>query len=630
MKTIRPWALFALLASAVNAGAQPAVFALLTPAPNETGWLNSPVRVDYACSRAAVCPPSEVISTEGAAQPIAATVRDGDGVERTVSAALNIDYTAPAVIIDSPPQGYVTTSPLVMVVAHASDALSGLASASCNGIKMPIADSGRIQCIVVLEPGTNDIVVEVSDQASNSGSAGLRALLRGAPSELRVVPEVAGVLAGSSRTFQVLDEFGLDVPDVVWQVDHPALAAISADGHVLTARAPGSVAIKATAGGMTATAAVTIFTGDRLPPGSIRWRVGGMTTTQTADTQPLVPSDRRWVATNQNPGRVPTVESINVVSGRLNWRMRPAVSNGDRIVTVREQLIGGAVMVVDRQYDRTFALVRGGEIRQGAPWRYRSAGTIGADVVMHGDGGVSFMETLPSGFSRFVSISGDHGVVLHRASLPSGVHIAMNVGCVAGANAAREVPAQVGPITATPEGPLVFPIVVSDDREDFEPCGGVTGRLKRTVYMAKIGTNVRTAESMRVYDAPAGSKPPTVRLFPVGHDGHGGLLMAWTTVDSNTGVTESRMVHIGESGRQEYTLPTAGELYLVGSNDDALMTDGTRLIVFNIFTGAVRWNHFDPAGVRVIEVKNGRIAMQTTDNTLVYYDSDGKPFPIKP
>jgi Big-like domain-containing protein len=629
MRIHQAWALLGLLASVANAGAQPAVFALLTPAPNEAGWLNSPVRVDYACARAAVCPQPEVITTEGA-QPIAATVRDGDGVERTVSAVLNIDYTTPAVIIESPPPGYITTSPLVMVVAHASDALSGLASATCNGIKMPIAESGRIQCMVVLEPGMNDIVVEVSDHASNSGSAGLRALLRGASSRLRVVPEAAGVLIGSSRTFQVLDEFGLDVPEVVWLVDNPALAEISADGHILTAKAPGSVVLKATAGGMTATAFVTIFTGDRLPPNSIRWKVDSLTTTQTADTQPLVPSERRWVATHQAPGGVASVESINMVSGRLNWRMRPAVSSGDAIATVREQLTGGAVMVVERQFDGTFSLVRGGEIKQGAPWRYRSAGTIGADVVMHGDGAVSFMETLPSGFSRFVGISGDHGVVLHRVSLPSGVHIAMNVGCIAGANAAREVPAQVGPVTATPEGPLVFPIVVSDDREDFEQCGGVTGRLKRTVYMARIGANVRTVESMRVYDVPAGSKPPTVTLFPVGHDGRGGLLMAWAAVDGDTGVRESRMAHISESGRQEYTLPTAGELFLVGTNDDALMTDGTRLVVFNIFTGAVRWNHFDPAGVRVIEVKHGKITTQTHDNKLVSYNSDGRPIPGKP
>ncbi len=215
-----------------------------------------------------------------------------------------------------------------MVVAHASDAISGLASATCNGIKMPLAESGRIQCIVVLEPGMNDIVVEVSDHASNSGSAGLRALLRGPSSRLRVVPEAAGVLIGSSRTFQVLDEFGLDVPEVVWLVDNPALAEISPDGHVLTAKAPGSVVLKATAGGMTATAFVTIFPGDRLPPNSIRWKVDSLTTSNRSIRNRWSRPNADGSATHQIPGGVMrVVESINMVSGRLNWRMRPAVSS---------------------------------------------------------------------------------------------------------------------------------------------------------------------------------------------------------------------------------------------------------------------------------------------------------------
>lgn len=631
MRIHQAWALLGLLASAANAGAQPVVVEYLTPAPNAVGWLNSPVRVEYACARVASCPPPEVISTEGAGQEVAATARDTDGAEAKVAGVVNIDYTAPAVTIESPPQGHITDSPMVMVVAYASDALSGVAAASCNGVVAKIDATGRIQCIVLLIAGMNDIVVEVSDHANNSGSTGLRVLLRGAPSQLRVVPEEAGMLVGSTRTLQVLDDFGLDVPNVVWQVDNSLLLDVSTDGrHVLTARAPGPVVVTANYGGLTASSLVTIYAGDRLPPNSIRWKVDSLKVMQTPETTPLVYSERSLISTHQPlGGNIASVESINQVTGRLNWRMRPPVGPGDKVVTVREQAIGGAVMVIDRPYDHSFALVRGGGIATGAPWRYRSAGTIAADVVMHSDGGVSFIETLPDGFSRYVGITGDRGVVLHRIPLPTGVQVAMNVGCVAGANAAREVPGQVGPITAAPDaGALMFPVVVSDDREDFERCGSVSGRLQRILYVARIGADVKKVETVRVYDVPAGSIPPSVTMFAVSPDGHGGLLAPWTAI-SGDGTRESFVVRLSESGQQEYPLPTAGKIWLVGTNNDALMTDGTRLVVFNMLTGVVRWNHFYPTGVRVISVKDGTLLMQTKDKTGAY-DSDGRPIPGKP
>ena len=617
-----------MLATAASAAAQPVVFALPRPVPNADGWINSPVRIEYACGRATSCPDAEVVATEGARQVFEAIARDGDGTEAKVSGVVNIDYTAPAVTIESPRAGLVTTNALLMVVAQTSDALSGVASATCNGMPASVSASGRVQCVILLVPGMNDIAVEVSDRASNSGSAGLRVQLRGTPSRLRVVPDAAGVLIGGTRTFQVLDEFGVDVPGIVWRVDAPDRAQISDDGrHLLAAQAAGPVVLTASAGGLTATASVTIYPGDRVPPNGIRWKVEGLSIIQTDQTVPLRDFSSSTLTALQVAGEVARIQSMNDATGRLNWRLRPATRLGERIISARDQPTGGVVMVVEATIGTGSALVRGGEITRGTPWRYRSAGKIGANVAFDRDGGATFMELLADGSSRIVSVSGDGGLVVGRVPLPSGVQLRLNDGCVPGENVAREVPSQVGPITGTTQG-IVFPIVVTEDREDYERCGSVTGSLMRTLYMASIGGGVQKVDHLRVYNAPAGSVPAFFHLYPIALDGRGGLLVPWTALLGSE-TRESRVVRISESGQQEFVLPTAGKIWIAGKDDLAVMTDGTRLVVFNVLTGEVTWNHYYPSGVRIADVKEGRIYMESSDK-LGEYDTDGRPIPKRP
>ena len=543
-----------VLAMAVNAAAQPVIPYRPKPAPNADGWSNSPVRMEYGCIRATSCPDETVHEAEGAGQAFSATARDANGVETTVSHLLNIDYTAPAVAIASPAQGFVTTNALVTVVAQASDALSGVASATCNGMPAGLSPSGGIQCIVLAVPGMIDIVVEAFDRAHNSGSAGLRVLLRGTPSALRVVPEVAGVLTGSTRSFQVLDEFGLDVADVHWSVDAPDRAQILDDGrHVLTARSPGAVVLTASARGLTAKSTATLYTGDRLPTDAIRWKVGTLSVIQLPAEMATQSSSaqRPMVTTNQTPGGVASVQSINWATGRLEWQMRPAVRTGDMIASVREHPDGGAVMVVDGPGDYGSALVRGGDLKKGAPWRYRSAGKIAPALVLHTDSSISFLETLPDRSAEFV-----------------------------------------GPIN-TAQNQVLFPIVVTQDREDYSVCGTVSGRMLRTISMAVLGSGQPRVEHLRDYTQPAGAPQPSFNLYPVSPDGRGGVLIPWTAVIPGSNERESRVVRISDEGRQEYLLPTAGKIWLSGAEDHAVLTDGTPC-VFNVLTGEVRWNILYP------------------------------------
>jgi hypothetical protein len=112
-----------------------------------------------------------------------------------------------------------------------SDALSGVESATCSGRAAHDDGSGDILCVVSFMPGVNDVVVEASDQANNSGSAGIWITRTGVSSWLQLEPEAFSLLVGQSKQIQVLDGFHADVEHAVWSVSNPALGTVSDDGR---------------------------------------------------------------------------------------------------------------------------------------------------------------------------------------------------------------------------------------------------------------------------------------------------------------------------------------------------------------------------------------------------------------
>ena len=195
-----------LLTPVGRADAQPTISPLGFPAPNATGWNNSTVRVLFFCAPAQPCPEARWIDEEGRDQVVTGSITDGQGQGVRESVSLNIDWTAPRVQIATPADRLVTRASSIQIVANASDALSGVASATCGGVPAGIDSRGGIRCVVDLLPGINDVVVEATDHADNSGSIGIRVTRTGDTSTLRVVPQVLSVLVGRARTLQVMDE----------------------------------------------------------------------------------------------------------------------------------------------------------------------------------------------------------------------------------------------------------------------------------------------------------------------------------------------------------------------------------------------------------------------------------------
>jgi hypothetical protein len=160
---------------------------------------------------------------------------------------------------------------------------------------------------------------------------------------------------------------------------------------------------------------------------------------------------------------------------------------------------------------------------------------------------------------------------------------------------------------------LQFALVVSDDREDFEHCGEVRGQIRRALYVATLSHERKRVDAIQVYEVPAGSPAPSVTMYPVSDDGHGALLVPWTALSDDTGMRESRVVRLSDSGRQEYPVPAAGPIWLAGRDDLALMTNGGRVVVFDVLTGEVQANREYPEGVRILSVDRGEVLLQATD-----------------
>ena len=214
------------------------------------------------------------------------------------------------------------------------------------------------------------------------------------------------------------------------------------------------------------------------------------------------------------------------------------------------------------------------------------------------------------GLPKLLVVDGASGAVKIRDPLLLGTWVVLNAACVSSAQAARSVPAQVGPLTAQPGDTITLPLVITDDIEDFAHCGTISGRRERVVSIATVSGTVKKIDALKRYDVGTTGTPPAIELFPVSPDGLGGWLVPWTTrfVD---GSVESRVAHVTAAGHQEIVVAAAGKIWLVGTDNMAAMTDGRTLVVFNIVTGAAERTETFPDGVKILGVQDHLLLLVT-------------------
>ena len=255
----------------------PIISATPSPAPDSAGWIGSPVTVYFQCadslSGISLCPGPQTVSTEGAGQTISGIASDIAGNTASTSTSLNIDLTPPVIAITSPSDGAVVTSSSLSLTGTASDALSGVVDATCNGLETTISGS-NVSCNLTLSAGSNAIQVQATDLAGNTATttANVTYNLTPPPIALFITPDRLGMAMSESRKVAMVDDLARAIPASSWAVSDPTVAQIAADGTI-TPLAAGIVTITASYQSLSATAQLTVYGSQTFPPATVRWTV---------------------------------------------------------------------------------------------------------------------------------------------------------------------------------------------------------------------------------------------------------------------------------------------------------------------------------------------------------------------
>jgi hypothetical protein len=110
----------------------PTIQALLSPLPNANGWNNGNVTVSFVCDDAlsgiASCSADQVVSDEGASQPVSGTAEDNAGNSAEAHTSVSVDKTPPTIsaAVDRPANANGWYDDDVIVSFTCGDGLSGI------------------------------------------------------------------------------------------------------------------------------------------------------------------------------------------------------------------------------------------------------------------------------------------------------------------------------------------------------------------------------------------------------------------------------------------------------------------------------------------------------------------------
>jgi Glucodextranase, domain B len=154
----------------------PTITATVTPTANATGWHHTNPTVTFTCadefSGIASCTAPITVSTETAGQVVVGTAIDRAGNVATTTVTVKLDKTAPSLSLNSPENGSTVFASPAAVGGTLQDALSGFASATCNGVTVTV-NGESFNCDVPLSPGPNAINASATDVAGNTATSAL-------------------------------------------------------------------------------------------------------------------------------------------------------------------------------------------------------------------------------------------------------------------------------------------------------------------------------------------------------------------------------------------------------------------------------------------------------------------------
>jgi hypothetical protein len=169
---------------------------------------------------------------------------------------LKIDKTPPSATISSPAPGAILTTSPITVTGTVTDALSGIASATCNGSPATLTQSA-LSCSVTLLVGQNTIAVQVTDLAGNTATSTVSVTFSPTALTISASPSPAPNAAGWNKS-DVTITFTCAGGTPPLTCPQPVVTSTEGTNQVISRTATDSL-------GHTATASVTLQI-DKTPP----------------------------------------------------------------------------------------------------------------------------------------------------------------------------------------------------------------------------------------------------------------------------------------------------------------------------------------------------------------------------